>query len=95
MRRGLQVVLCSMPFFLTFGGWKLAVFADAALGCSSIGKDPKPCFVEGFDVMPILSPVAWWGMLLWMPSLLVSALLLGRVLAKELPSPWGDKSQNG
>lgn len=92
MRKGVKLALRTIPFFLTFGGWKLAVFINAGLGCSAIGKDPKPCIVAGFDVMPLLSPIAWWGMLLWVPGLVVSALLLGRFVATGLPRPWGDIS---
>jgi hypothetical protein len=48
-----------------------------------------PCIVAGIDIQPWLGFMAWFGMWLWWPGLLISVLLLGEHLAKKLPSPWG------
>ena len=90
-RAGLAVkaLLCFLPLLVTLGGWRLALAVDGMLGCDSIGKFPKPCPAWGTDVQPVLSFFGWWGMLLWMPGLLISGLLLGQLLARRLPRPLG------
>jgi len=84
-----QVRLCFLPLIVTLGGWRLALAVNDALGCDSVGKAVAPCVAGGADLQPVLSFVAWWGMLLWMPGLVVSGLLLGQVLARRLPRPFG------
>jgi hypothetical protein len=89
MRVALKVLLSFAPLAVTLGGWQLAVAVNDALDCSAIGKSPAPCPVGGVDLQPVLSFFDWWGMLLWIPALLVSGLLLGQVLAPVLPRPFG------
>ena len=84
-----KYALASLPFLVSFGGWKLAPVIGAALGCSVASKSPQPCVVASLNVEPVLSALAWWGMLLWMPCLLISGLWLGGLLAQHLPRPWG------
>src|SRR5437763_1796482 len=89
MRTAYKVLLAALPLVVTLGGWRLALVVNAALSCSAIGKSPSPCFFRGADLQPVLSVVAWWGMLLWIPGLLLSGLLIGCVVAPALPRPWG------
>jgi hypothetical protein len=95
MRAVYKAVLATLPLVVTLGGWRLALIADAALGCNTMGKSPSPCFVGGADLQPLLSIVAWWGMVLWIPGLVVSGLLVGRVVAPALPRPWGSAPRSG
>jgi hypothetical protein len=89
MRLVPKILLCFMPLAVTLGGWQLAIAVNDALGCDSIGKSPRPCLAGNLDLQPMLAFVGWWGMLLWMPGLLISGLLLGQVLARRLPRPLG------
>ena len=84
-----KALLCFVPLLATLGGWRLAVVVNDALACESLGKRPAPCLACGLDLQPLLSFVAWWGTLLWMPGLLISGLLLGQLLARRLPRPLG------
>jgi len=71
--------------------WWGALRLNSILGCAAVGKRPLPCIVLGFDLLPILSFLAWWGMLLWIPALLVSGLLVARVLLPLARPPFGTK----
>lgn len=53
---------------------------NAALNCSSLGKRPEPCLALGLDLAPYLGAMFWWGVMLWIPGLLVSGVLLSRFL---------------
>jgi hypothetical protein len=92
MRTFAKLTASSLPLVVTLGGWKLAVVVNAILGCESIGKDPEPCVVSGVHIHPLLDGIAWYGMLLWMPALVVSCLWAGRIIAPNVPRPWGSKS---
>lgn len=87
-----KLALSSLPLLVTLGGWKCAVFLNSFLGCTSIGKDPEPCMVAGFNIQSGLAFFAWYGLLLWMPALIVSGLLLGKTFAAFLPRPWGSRA---
>lgn len=77
-----------LPLALSLGAWKLSLLVNSALGCHAVGKSPQACLVMGVDVQPALALGAWWGMLLWVPGLVLSGLLVGQVLAGKLPRPW-------
>lgn len=86
--------LAVMPFVIAFGGWKLSAALARWLGCAAVpNKDPSPCLVGAMDIGPALEALSWWGMLLWMPGLLISGLAIGALLAKSLPQPWGSRAR--
>ena len=89
MRVKTKILLSLLPLAITLGGWKISAWLNSALGCESLGKDPLPCIVFGTNIQYGLSFVSWWGMLLWIPGLIVSGLMLGKVLAQFAPKPWG------
>ena len=70
----------------------MAALANNWLGCASIGKDRQPCLIATVDVQPVLSFAFAWGMWLWIPGLFVTALLLGQILARRYPRPWGSRT---
>ena len=86
-----RLTLSSIPLAVTLGGWKIAILANSVLGCGAIGKHAQTCLVGSYDLMPILSFFSWWGMLLWIPGLIVSGLLVGEIAASRLPRPWGSR----
>jgi hypothetical protein len=88
-QRWSQYALAMLPVGVTLGGWQLAALLAHSLGCSVPSKDPQPCLIGMLNAEPLLGAVAWWGMLLWVPGLVISALLLGALLARRLPPPWG------
>ena len=67
---------------LLFTGWKGANALSIALQCEGSLKSAQPCYVYGVDATPILSAVAWWGMLLWLPALVITALVFGELLVR-------------
>jgi hypothetical protein len=86
----MRYFLAAMPFIISFGGWKLSVVLAEYFGCAPVpNKGLNPCFVGSVDIGPALDAFSWWGMLLWMPCLLISGLAIGKVLAKSLQRPWG------
>lgn len=85
----LRLSLSMLPLALTLVAWRLSLLLNTALGCDAVGKAPHACLVMGVDVQAALALVAWWGMLLWVPGLVLSGLLMGQVLAGKLPRPWG------
>jgi len=87
--RRINYLLALLPFAATYGGWRLAVLTGSALGCAVLSKSPTPCLLGAFDAQPVLGALAWWGMLLWMPGLVVSGLWLGLLLSRRLPPPLG------
>lgn len=91
MRVKTQILLSLFPLAITAGGWKLSIWLNDTLGCQSVGKDPLPCIVFGTNIQYGLSFASWWGMLLWVPSLIISGLMLGKVLAQFAPKPWGTR----
>ena len=95
MRPSIQYALAAAPLALSLGGWKLAGFINNALGCNAIGKRPGACAVLGFDVQPFIGTLTWWGKLFWMPGLVISGLLVGGLVARRLPPPWGNRSGSG
>jgi hypothetical protein len=88
-QRWSSYALALLPFLATFGGWQVSVLLARSLGCVVPSKAPQPCLVGSLNVEPLLGAAAWWGMLLWIPGLLISALWLGALLARRLPPPWG------
>ena len=92
--RLLKYLLASLPFVVTYGGWKLSSFLGASMGCPVPSKDPQACLVGTLNIEPLLGFIAWWGMLLWMPALLVSGLLIGSLAARQLPFPWGQRRKS-
>jgi hypothetical protein len=94
MRVNTRIVASILPLVVTLGGWKLSIWLNDALGCESVGKDPHPCMVFGTNIQYGLSFASWWGMLLWVPGLIVSGLLLGKALAEYAPKPWGSRNVN-
>ena len=91
MHLSTKLVLASLPLVITLGGWKASLWVNSALGCSAVGKDPLPCMLMGANIQPILFQASWWGMLLWVPGLIVSGLLFGSSVSHKLPKPWGTK----
>jgi hypothetical protein len=87
--------LAAMPFFVSFGGWKLSILSARYLGCTVASKDPSPCMISQVDIGPILDAFAWWGMLLWWPCLLISGLAFGSLIAQSFRSPWGNRPRHG
>lgn len=91
MRKTLYA-LAAMPFLLAYGGWKLSVVLAQQLGCAAVpNKDPSPCLLGTVDIGPVLEAASWWGMLLWMPCLVISGLAIGGILGRELRRPWGTR----
>ena len=86
-----RLTLSLIPLGVTLGGWKIAIIANSVLGCEAIGKHPQSCLVGSYDLMPVLSFFSWWGMLLWIPGLVVSGLLVGKIAAGRFPRPWGSR----
>jgi len=94
MHLNARIIVALLPLSITLGGWKLSVWLNDALGCMSVGKDPQPCMLFNVNIQQALSFVSWWGMLLWIPGLIISGLMLGLVLSQLAPKPWGTKSGN-
>ena len=91
MRIGARLALAISPVLVALAAWHGAVLVNGSLGCRSVGKDPLPCHFAGLDLQPALSLFAWWGMLLWVPALLVSGLLVARVLQPLFRPPLGTR----
>lgn len=91
----LKYALACLPFLLPCVGWKLVPVIGAAWGCPVADKWPQPCIVAAVNVELALSAIAWWGMLLWAPGLLISGLWLGSYIAPHLPRPWGRGPRRG
>lgn len=90
----LRYFFAAMPFAVSFGGWKLSVVLAEHLGCGAVpNKAMNVCFVGNVDIGPALDAVSWWGMLLWMPCLLVSGVAVGKILAKSFPWPWRNRDR--
>ena len=89
MRLAASVLLRVLPVAVPLLALSLAGAANSSLACSGIGKRPEPCFVLGLNIQPYLAAMDWWGTLLWIPGLLISAGLLSSLLRERLPSPWG------
>ena len=91
----LRYFLAAMPFAASFGSWKLSVALAEYLGCSAVpNKEMNSCIVGNVDIAPALDAVSWWGMLLWMPCLLISGLAVGKILAKSFQWPWGSRDSD-
>jgi hypothetical protein len=86
-----QIIVSLLPLAITLGGWQLSLWLNDVLSCQSVGKEPLPCVLLGINIQPSLSLASWWGMLLWVPGLIVSGLMLGKVLAQSAPKPWGNR----
>jgi hypothetical protein len=76
---------------LTTIGWYGPPWLADILGCTAIGKAARSCIVGSSDIEPLLSGWAWWSMLLWIPSLFISFLLIGALIAQGWPKPWGNR----
>lgn len=83
----------AMPFVISFGGWKLSVALAGHLGCTVPTKGLSPCLIGTINIGPALDAVSWWGMLLWMPCLLISGLAIGKILGRSLEQPWGTRTR--
>jgi len=91
MRKTLYV-LAAMPVVIAIGGWKLSVALARQLGCTAVpNKEPSPCLLGTVDIGPVLDAVSWWGMLLWVPCLVISGLAIGGLLGQSLRWPWGTR----
>ncbi len=88
-----KLALAMLPIACTAGAWLLSGYVNELLGCEAIGKAPQPCMVQGWNVEPVFSSTFAFGMMLWMPGLLISGLLAGAAIAPLLPPPWGKKSR--
>jgi hypothetical protein len=92
MRMKTRVIVALLPLAITLGGWKLSILLNDALDCVSVGKDPQPCMLLNVNIQLALSLASWWGMLLWIPGLIISGLMIGQVLSQIAPKPWGGKN---
>ena len=91
----LRYFFAVMPIAISFGGWKLSVALADYLGCGAVpDKHLNVCFFGSVDIGPALDAVSFWGMLLWMPCLLISGLAVGRILAKSFQWPWGNRDRH-
>ena len=89
MHRTTKLSLLSLtPVAVALGGWKLTSAIGATLGCPVPNKEQLSCSVGGEKLAELLDFVAWWGMLLWIPCAVVSALCL-LVVAQDWASQQG------
>lgn len=94
MRVTSRLAIAAAPLLASLVAWHGSGAIAKALGCIALDKRPSPCIAFGNDVQPILSMLAWWGMLLWIPALIVSGLLVARVLVPLLNPPFGTKDSS-
>ena len=67
MRSALRDYLLALsPVVLTVGGCNMAYLAQGLLQCHYRPKYPKPCFLIGFDVTPLIE-FGKWGLLFLLP----------------------------
>jgi hypothetical protein len=92
MRAKNRILIALLPLAITLGGWQFSLWLNDLLGCQSVGKDPQPCIVLGANIQGPLAFTSWWGMLLWVPGLIISGLLLGKVLSTKVTKPWGSRN---
>ena len=77
MQRTLKLSLLALtPAATALGGWKVSSAIGAALGCPVPSKEQLACSIGGERLAELLDFIAWWGMLLWIPCAIVSALCL-------------------
>ena len=65
---------------ILYAGWKGSHYLFELLHCLGSLKDAQPCERYGLNVTPILSTFAWWGMLLWLPALVIAVLVVSEEL---------------
>jgi hypothetical protein len=76
MRTATAIVVALLPVLVPLVVWKAALAVNTLLGCEAVGKNAQACIRAGIDFRPALEFGAWWGMILWIPGLIVTGALL-------------------
>lgn len=79
-------LILSIPLIF-FSAWKAAVLIAYELGCEGKLKEAQACILLSIDIQPMLSIAVWWGMLMWLPALIISIIWAGTALQKFLKNP--------
>jgi hypothetical protein len=76
----IKLVAAALVPALLYASWKSSHYLFESLHCVGSLKGAQPCERFGLNVTPILSAVAGWGMLLWLPALAIAVLVFGEEL---------------
>jgi len=88
-----KYTIAALPFAVPFGSWQVARLIGHVVGCTVPSMPPVVCMYEYFDVQFIVGTVAWWGMVLSLPGLVISGACLA--LMRRAPSMRRDHGGNG
>lgn len=91
MRVAARITLASLPLLLCLAGWHGSSLVNEMLGCTALGKYPLPCIFVGLNIQPVLAFAWWYGMLLWVPALVISGVLLATAVTPLFSAPFGTK----
>lgn len=69
-----KYLLAFLPFILTFGWWRLAVWAEQYFHCYGL-KQMQPCLAGSLDITRFVGTGLFLAMLLWIPSAVLSIVL--------------------
>ena len=76
----IKLLAAALAPALLYACWKSSHYVFENLHCMGSLKDAQACERYGFNVTPILSAIAWWSMMLWLPALAIAALVFGEEL---------------
>lgn len=91
MKQSIKIILryffALLPAIVTFGGWRLAVWAYDFFACQGGVKNLAPCFAGGVNILPALGVGLFWCQLLSWICVPVSGWLLIRLVAEPFAPP--------
>jgi hypothetical protein len=78
-----KYALASLPFAVTFSGWRLAEWAYPYFQCKGGLKDLQPCFAGSIDITGFIGIGLFFCQLLWIPAAVLSAVIALSVFEKH------------
>jgi hypothetical protein len=63
---------------------EVAEWAYVYFGCEGHLKALQPCFVNTYDIMPLVEFGLFWCKILWIPALFISGWLVNKAYQKQM-----------